>query len=292
MKKDVIITFATIALIVFFVPMTSYAAARVHTGMYGLSAWGNIDEALDIVKKANIELVVLGPFKPHLDKAAERGLKAIVFFALTDETVHDEKKWQDFLKDLRDKITEFKDHPAVFAWYVVDEPDGRRMPLEKIKAIRSVVRSADKKTPMLTILNSPGRWGEYLPYFDIICIDPYLRKKLFGGYEKPEVVKVWLRKIKEELKTQNMDKPVWAVLGAFDTVPKDLSKESRYKKPTPEEFKEMIDVAVNEGVEGILVYTFAFRGAPKYFDWKLPKNDPILWQAVVDSLRAAGPTGK
>lgn len=256
--------------------------------MYGLSAWGNIDEALDIVKKADIKLVVLGPHKPHLDKAAERGLKAIVFFALTDDKVRDEGKWHDFLKDLKKKITEFKGHPAVFAWYIVDEPDGRRMPIEKIEAIWSAVRSVDEKTPMLTILNSPGRWAGYLPYFDIICVDPYLRKKLFGGFETTDVVKVWLQRIKKELKAQNMDKPVWAVLGAFEVVQKDPPKASPYKKPTPEEFKEMVKMALDEGAEGILVYTFAGKGGPKYLDWKLVKDDPLLWQAVADSLRAAG----
>jgi len=291
-KSLMIIHIAVVALIFFFAPPASHAAPKIHTGMYGLSAWGNIDEALDIVKKAGIELVVLGAHKPHLDKAAERGLKAVVSFALTDEKVRDEEKWQGFLKDLREKITEFKGHPAVFAWYIVDEPDGRRIPIEKMEAMRSAVKSVDKKTPMLTILNSPGRWGKYLPYFDIICVDPYLRKKLLGGFETTDVVRVWLRKVKEELKAQNMVKPVWAVLGAFEVVQKDPPKASPYKKPTPEEFKEMVKMALDEGVEGIMVYTFAGRGAPKYLDWKLVKDDPLLWQSVVDSLRAARSGGK
>jgi len=41
-----------------------------------------------------------------------------------------------------------------------------------------------------------------------------------------------------------------------------------------------------------VVYTFAFRDSPKFFEWKLVKKDPLLWRAVVDSLRAAGSRGK
>lgn len=254
---------------------------KIYTGMFGLWAWSDWDSALKIVKENSFDIAVGVSRKDVLDKAHALGLKCIVDFGLRKEMLRNEAKWQGYLKGLKEKIIELKDHPAVFAWYVVDEPDYQQIPLEKIKIIRDLVKSIDKTKPIFTVLTIPEKWDQYLPYFDMISIDPYLKKKPDGTSETPEKVRVWIRKMRIDLEDLGMNKPIYVVLGAFklkSRIPFFFS--SPFKKPTPEEFNEMIKIAISERVDGILVWTLSFRKVPKYRNWSLPKDDPKLWESV------------
>lgn len=250
--------------------------------MFGLWAWGDWGDALKIVKDNGFDIAVGANSKTVLDKAHALGLKCIVDFGLTKETAEDKKKWQNYLNDLSTKVTELKDHPAVFAWYFVDEPDWQNIPIKKIEQIVNLIKSIDKTKPIFTVLTIPDRWNAYLPYFDIISIDPYLQNKSDGNYEKPEKVREWIKKLRYDLNKLDIKKPLWVVLGAFEMKFKTAfqHKTPLFKKPTPEEFNEMVKIAISEKVEGILVYTLSFRDIPQYKDWRLPEDDTALWEAV------------
>lgn len=255
---------------------------KIYTGIFGLWAWGDWGTALKIVKDNGFDIAVGANSKTILDQAHALRLKCIVDFGLTKEIAEDKKKWQNFLNDLSTKVTELKDHPAVFAWYFVDEPDWQNIPAKKIEQIVNLIKSIDKTKPIFTVLTKPDRWSLYLPYFDIISIDPYLQNKSDGNHEKPEKVREWIKKLRNDLYKLDIKKPLWVVLGAFEAkfkTPHQL-KTPIFKKPTPEEFNEMVKIAISEKVDGILVYTLSFRDIPQYKDWRLPEDDKALWEAV------------
>lgn len=254
---------------------------KIYTGIFGLWAWGDWDDALKIVKNNGFDIAIGVSNKKVLDRAHELGLKCIVDYGLKKEEAQDETKWQKYLEGLRTKVTELKDHPAVFAWYIVDEPDWQKIPVEKIKIATDLVRSIDKTKPLFTVLTIKDRWHEYLPYFDIISIDPYLKVKRDGTSETPEKVREWIIKMRSDMKTANLKKPLWVVLGAFEEKPRiPLLHKSPFKKPTPDEFNEMVNIALSEKVDGVFAWTLSFRDFPRYKDWRLPEDDPALWEAV------------
>jgi len=264
---------------------------KIYTGIFGLWAWGDWDDALKLVKDSGFNIAVGVSTKALLDKADALGIKCIVDHGIRKEALRNEAAWQEYLTGLRTKVAALKDHPAVFAWYVVDEPDGNKIPHNKIKAAVECVRSIDKTKPIFTVLDNPKRWTEYLQYFDIISIDPYLRKKRDGSSDTPEKVRIWIRQMRSDLERSGMKKPVWVVLGAFRTKPRPSSAaENPYKECTPAEFREMAHIAMQEKADGILVWTLSFKNFPKYEDWNLVKDDPELWAAVKNMAKEAGGT--
>jgi endo-1,4-beta-mannosidase len=252
--------------------MQAQMAKQIYTGMFGAWAYDSADAAFQLMKNNGFQLAVVNTY--HLDKAQQYGLKGIVAFSLTKDMAADDAKWQEFLNTLKSSISQYKNHPAVFAWYPVDEPELQGIPIDKIKTVKNLIKSIDQNHPIFTVMNKPELWVKYLPYFDIIAEDKYLDY----ATNTPEVVRESIKRLKADLKSLNMNKPVWAVIGALD-----LRKKvgpSSYHKPTPEEFNKMVDIALQEGAAGILVYTLAFKNFPLFSDWNLPKDDPVLWETV------------
>lgn len=264
---------------------------KIYTGIFGLWAWGDWNEALQLVKDNGFDIAVGVSSKKYLDRAQELGLKCLVDMALTKEIVNDETRWKTFLGGVRLKVSELKDHPAVFAWYVVDEPDSQQIPVEKIKMIRDLIRSIDNNKPIFTVLSASDKWDAYLPYFDIIAIEPYIKRNPDGTHTDPQNMRIWLQTLRSSLKKKDLKKDVWVVLGALEAKPKDPTTRMIFERPTPGEFQELLKIALDEKVKGVLVYTLASKGNLKYNDWNLPKNAPELWDVVkkmpyvVDSIK-------
>lgn len=260
------------------------ASETKYFGLYGAWALENMDDALAITKNNGFNLVVSGPNKAYLDKMQSVGVKALIAFDVKSTDYQNPSTWQQLLNRIRNNINSIKHHPAVFAWYLIDEPDIQNFSVEKVRELTDMVRSVDSSKPLYTVMVKPDKWEKYLPYFDIIAEDKYIDK----SSNTPEVVRESLRQLKSDLRKNQLNKRVWAVLGALDLIHK--SKLSTYHKPTPKEFEEMIRIACEEQVEGIMVYTLAFKNNTVYKDWNLIKDDPLLWKAVkkVPSCNVSG----
>lgn len=268
--------FALLSACILFIGLSSKTQAKkIHAGMYGVWALNSWNEGAQMLKDNNFQIVVGMANKALLDKAQQKGLQFIVAFGLTKSIAEDETKWQDFLNKLRKNVTELKDHPAVFAWYPVDEPDWQKISPAKIDEVTSVIRSIDKNKPIFTVLGVPSKWQEYLPYFDIIAVEPYLTPGT-----TTEKVKQWLVKVNDDLGKLKLKKPVWVVLGAFEQIPLGPMDKQPFFKPTPEDFNKMLTIALNEGVSGVLIYSLAFPKSEKYRDWNIVRDDPLLWDEV------------
>lgn len=277
--KSAVIQLLCVTVILGCAPAAS--AERIATGLFGLWAWHDWDQALKIVKDNGFDLVVGMTEKSELDKEARVGIKALVGLGLTKRVADDEGNWLKYLESVREQVSELKHHPSLFAWYIVDEPDLSGIPPEKVGAVCEVVRSVDGRTPLFTVLASPTKWSPYLRYFDIVAIDPYLARRPLGLTEKPEKVRRWIAMLRDDLKRANLERPVWVVLGAFELKARDPTvKPPAFYKPTPAEFNEMVGIAVQERVGGILVFTLAKKGEPSHLDLNLPNDDPALWEAV------------
>ena len=68
-------------------------------------------------------------------------------------------------------INEFKDHPAIMAWYINDEMPLSRLP--ELTAHRDLVENLDPGRPTWVVLYQVDEVREYIPSFDVIGTDPY-----------------------------------------------------------------------------------------------------------------------
>ena len=270
------------------------APRTVRTGIYNLEVPGGLEENLALARKGGFGLAVIGAFDQQLDMIGAAGMKAVVALWLDAEAAKspDKEKWQDAKAKIKEKVERLKSHPALYAWYVVDEPDGDAFPIAKLAEARDLIRSIDAKTPLLAVFDKPREWAAYFPYFDILCVDPYLRRRrIRGGYETSAVVTEWLKIAKQDMAKLKGKRKLCAVLGAFD-IRSRADATPGYRKPTPDEFKDMTARSLAEGVDEIYVYAYALGGDEKSLPWLLPKDDPKLWESVQGSMRALARAAK
>lgn len=280
------------------VPHDTYAGNKIHTGLFGLwyYSWyySSRDEGLKLVKDNGFDIVIVDGNKNRIEKIRKQGLYGIVAINLSRKTTQDAVQWKEYLKGLEKTVLQLKDNPAVFAWYPVDEPDGQDIPVAKVQELIKLIKSLDPSRPIFTVFNTPEKWESYLPYFDIISVDPYLVKRglTTGKPDTIDKVSVWLRKIKSDLKKMKEEKPVWVVLHGFELIPRIPKVKDWYQIVTPTQFNDMVNIALDENVDGILVYTLAGVGGSDYYDWILPVNDPKLWNTVRMLPRKTAEGGK
>lgn len=253
--------------------------ALVLAGLFGAFPGGSADpKLLAEAKAAGFGLVVTGAYESQLDAARAAGLKAVVALWVNPDDAKSPERWPAALAEAKEKVSAFKDHPALYAWYPVDEPDGDAFPKGRLSELREALRAIDPKTPWVTVFDKPRRWSGYFEHFDIVAVDPYLRRRRpLGGYDGVEVVTDWLKAARRDLRP---GQKLWAVLGAFAERPKDPAEQPGYRKPTPAEFSDMTRRALAEGVDGVFVYTFAHEESERYGAWNLAQDDPALWKAV------------
>jgi hypothetical protein len=276
------------------VPRDTYAGNKIHTGLFGLWAYSHWDEGLKLVKDNGFNIVIVEGNKNRVEKIRKQGLMCIVDFKFSKKTTQDAVQWKEYLKGLERTVLQLKDNPAVFAWYPVDEPDGQDIPIVKIQEVMKLIKSLDPNRPIFTVFNTPDKWESYLPYFDIISVDPYMTKRnpATGKPDTIEKVRGWLRKIEGDLRKMKEKKPVWVVLHGFEFIPRVPGIKDWYQIVTPAQFNDMVNIALDENVDGILVYTMAAINNHDYQDWILPVNDPKLWDAVRNLPRKTAEGGK
>lgn len=272
MRVNTAVFFIVLLFIICTSTKQATAANKVYTGMFGVYAWESRDDALKLIKSNGFDIAIANTEDiPTLNKI---GLKGIIAFSLTKDIYNDKIKWNKFINNLKKQVEMHKDNPSVFAWYLVDEPELQEIPLDAIATMRNIVLAIDKTHPLFTVMNDPTKWKKYLPYFDIVAEDKYLDRPS----DTLESVRDRILKLKTDIKNMNLKISVWSVIGALDLRRKDMRTKSR--RPTPTEFIKMVDISLQEDVGGILIYTLSFKSSQLFYEWNLPKDDPLLWDTV------------
>lgn len=249
-------------------------AKEIVTGVYG--TWGTAkDQMFQAAKENGFQIVI----SSDVVKAQAMGLKCLYPIEVTKEIATNDVKWQAFIDKIKTVVTKYKNNTTVFGWYLADEPDWNDIPPIRYKELNSIIKAIDKSKPTLAVLTIPNKWYMYLPYFDIIAIDPYL--DLSRAYKGRETDKVqdWINKINEDFKKYNINKPIWVVLGAFEQNLKSNAKPA-FRKPTPQEINIMLLTCLTNKVSGILVFSLSIAESSKNYDWNLLRDDPLLWESV------------
>lgn len=181
--------------------------------------------------------------KAYMDRCAELGMKVHYNLlslsggggvdskigALSDE----EKK-----KRLTDEIRTFMNHPALLAWYISDEPNGYKIPPEKLEAIYRLVKETDPWHPISMVFMAPFLSAKkYASALDIVMADPY---------PVPDYPIVMTGTVTDQLRSEFKGiKPVWMVLQAFG------GGEWWSREPTIQEIRSMTWQSIINGATGI-----------------------------------------
>jgi hypothetical protein len=216
-------------------------------GMY----WSNIDEQqLRVYTEAPFNcLMPYGPpTREQMDLAESMGLKVI--YSIKD-FYYDTTWCPDFIASeadeegaVRGRVREFRDHPALLAWYLNDERPLSMLP--RLEAHQRWVEEEDPDHPTWVVLFQVSEVAHYARSFDAIGTDPYPipdRPAAMAGE--------WARMTREAVADA---RGIWMVPQAFRWPQKD-------RPPSLEEMRSMAWQCIAEGADGLIFYSwFDLRG--------------------------------
>ena len=158
------------------------------------------------------------------------------------ETEADEERY------VKDRVSRFKDHPALLAWYLNDELPLTMLP--SLAARRDLMEKLDPGHPGWSVLYQYNSIQEYMPSFDVVGTDPYPIPS------KPAATAAeWTRKT--VLGTLGC-KPVWQVPQAFNwaAYKKTPEEKAQCRAPTEAELRSMCWQCIACGANGLVMYSF------------------------------------
>jgi hypothetical protein len=168
-------------------------------------------------------------------------------------------------------------HPALLAWYLVDEPESNHTP-EKVKLAYAHMKARDADHPIGLCHYLLDALGQFKDGCDFTMTDVYPVTK---NRDVPlENVGIHIDRAREV--HHNPDWPHWAYIQDFGGPDTDGGK---WAQPTPQEVRCMTYIALVHRVQGILYFSY-WPKAPQTWESIGPLNQEI--QGIVPDLLADG----
>jgi hypothetical protein len=225
-------------------------------GLYSVGSETNLAEIAD----AGFSLVA-GPARlGFLDAAKASGIGVMASPGSSAGDHFDAAK-------VRSTVAKLDRHPALWSWYLIDEPDMHSVSPEKVEAAHRFVKrlGATKPTSLVLFQGDSAKW--YGDIADITMIDRYPVPWLPLANFSQHIHKTRL--------ATDADRPVIAVIQSFDwTAHKSqLPGEKNLRPPTERELRSMTYSALARGANGIFYFSYA--------DMRLKaRKHPELWAAL------------
>ncbi|MEF3307317.1 carbohydrate binding domain-containing protein [Paenibacillus sp. GYB004] len=213
-----------------------------------------------------------------MDQAAIHGLKVMFPLYYFMSISRDEEA-------IRQYTAEFKDHPALLAWMIIDEPSGNGVPVEKVAAAYEIVRSVDPVHPVYMVEGSRDEYASYGRAPDIFTVDVYpLPSRPIASVGDG---------VREAIEAAPGGRPVWSILQTFA-----YPNTAWSYLPTITEVRNMAYQSVLAGAGGIGYYAvndsnWRLIGSPlwpglKAFNNELPLLRELAMTEPVSRYRGDG----
>jgi len=220
-------------------------------GMY----WSGINEK-DIQVYADSKFNCLMPYgspnAQQMDLAHRHGLKVI--YSVKDwyagmgscpkfiQTEADEEP------QIRARVREYRNHPALLAWYLNDELPQSYLP--RLEAHQRWVAEEDFDHPTWVVLYQYREVAAYLNTFDVIGTDPYPI-----GRGPASTAAAWTA---ETFRQVERARPMWQVpqLHNWANYAKSEAERQRGRTPTVDEVRSMAWQCICEGATGLVFYSW------------------------------------
>lgn len=189
-----------------------------------------------------------------MDTAAVHGMK--ILLELSEYT---RQQPEPDYQAIEAMVERYRLHPALLAWYLVDEPDETSMDPATARAIYELIRELDPYHPVYLVNNRPHTYATYAGASDILAIDVY---------PIPRYPITRVRDYMQQARWTSLgQKPVWLVAQAFGGV------EHWPRAPTAVELRNMIYQGLVQGASGVLFYRYCQEDERHI-------QPPALWREV------------
>ena len=225
-------------------------------GLYSVGSETNLFEIAD----AGFSLVVGPARRGFLDAAKANGIGVMASPGSTAGAHFNAAK-------VRSTVAKLDGHPALWSWYLIDEPDMHSVSPEKVKAAHRFVKrlGATKPTSLVLYQGDSAKW--YGDIADITMVDRYPVPWLPLANFSQHIHKTRL--------ATNAERPLIAVIQSFDWTAHQsmLPGEENLRPPTERELRSMTYSSLARGANGIFYYSYA--------DMRLKERKyPELWESL------------
>ncbi|MFI5381629.1 MAG: hypothetical protein ACHRHE_20215 [Tepidisphaerales bacterium] len=220
-------------------------------GMY----WHAINEKdlkLYADSKFNCIMPYGSPTQEQLDLALQHKMKVIYsvkdwYFGIKSCPTFI-KSAEDEEPAVRQRVRQFRDHPAVIAWYLNDELGEEYMP--RLEAHQRWVAQEDPNHPTWIVLYQVDQVRAYLKTFDVIGTDPYPI-----GRKPASLAAQWTARTFDQTERS---RPMWQVPQVFNwgNYGKNDADAANGRTPTPAEMRSMSWQCICEGATGLVFYSW------------------------------------
>ena len=225
-------------------------------GLYTVGSVTNLAEIAD----AGFSLVAGPARRGFLDAAKANGIGVIASPGSSAGEHFNAAK-------VRSTVAKLDGHPALWSWYLIDEPDMHSVSPEKVKAAHRFVKrlGATKPTSLVLYQGDSAKW--YSDIADITMVDRYPVPWLPLANFSQHIHKTRL--------ATNAERPLIAVIQSFDWTAHQsmLPGEENLRPPTERELRSMTYSSLARGANGIFYYSYA--------DMRLKERKyPELWESL------------
>lgn len=192
------------------------------------------------------------PTREQMDLAQKHGLKVIYsikdWYAGSQYRPASIRTAADEEPQLRARVREFRDHPALLAWYVNDELPQQFIP--RLEAHQRWTEEEDPEHPTWSVLYQVREVGAYLNTFDVIGTDPYPI-----GRSAASMAAQWTA---ETFRQVERSRPLWQVPQAHNwaNYAKTEAEKRNTRTPSYEEERSMAWQCICEGATGLVFYSW------------------------------------
>ncbi|MCC7260988.1 MAG: hypothetical protein IT369_00565 [Candidatus Latescibacteria bacterium] len=167
-------------------------------------------------------------------------------------------------------VERYRRHPALLAWYLVDEPADAKVDSAQLEGIYQQLRRSDPYHPVYLVNNRPRTYRTYAEASDILAIDVY---------PVPDHPLTRVGDYTQQARWASQGrKPVWLVAQAFGGV------EHWGRPPTPAELRNMVFQGLVQGASGLLFYRHCQKGEEQI-------QPPALWREMRTLAAELAPLG-
>lgn len=213
-----------------------------------------------LLKKAGISHILAGATKTNLDAAKACGLRVIATPGMSANAPLDIQK-------VYKTVHQFDKHPALFSWYLIDEPDYTKTDPEQVKTLNRYLKLKGIRKPTSLVVFKGYEAADYAEIPDIMMLDRYpIGLWDFENFNKH----VRLARLATPKKT-----PLYTVIQAFDwsthsnmVAGYDFTK---MRPPTLDEIRNMTWSSLGLGANGIFYYCFESS------NWKMKEHSEV-WE--------------
>ncbi|HIG28414.1 MAG TPA: hypothetical protein EYQ50_11690 [Verrucomicrobiales bacterium] len=231
-------------------------------GIYGV---GRDAAALPLLKEAGFNTVFGNADTLFLDRASELGLQVLSYPGTSIGSNFDKAI-------ARKTILKYDAHPALFAWYLIDEPDMLLIAPNEVRKGERFIKQLGAIKPTTLVLFHGYEALNYAHLTDILMIDRY------------PVPLMPLADFAKHLRMTRLalgkEKPMISVIQAFDwSIHEQVSKqEKNLRPPNYREMRCMTFCSLAYGVSGLFYYTFNSS------KWNL-REHPEVWNGLKKLVR-------